>query len=134
MIPWVHESCKAWARYKRWLAAQTELGWPPRSILGKLMEEGPGAHSSGFHSSVPIGDPPKDYAGISSALYKMLSSYPMRRHAQVVHLHYLGEGDVKAKAAVAELSVPQYWDFLHTAHAYLAGFMEAGTETQDDAN
>jgi hypothetical protein len=97
------------------------------------MEEGPGAHSSGFHSSVPIGDPPKDYAEISAALQRMLSGHNMKRHAQVIHLHYLGEGDVKTKAAVAELSVPQYWDFLHTAHAYLAGFLEGGVEVSSYA-
>lgn len=128
MIPWVHESCKAWARHRRWLEAQTELGWPSRSMLGKLMDEGPGAGSSGgtFGSSVPISDPPKDYAGISFALQRMISGYALRRQAEVVQVHYLGTGDVKTKAAALQMSVSQYWDFLHSAHAYFAGFLEAG--------
>ena len=128
MIPWVHESCKAWARHRRWLDAQTELGWPSRSMLGKLMDEGPGAGSSGgtFGSSVPISDPPKDYAGISFALQRMISGYALRQQAEVVQVHYLGTGDVKTKAAALEISVSQYWDFLHSAHAYFAGFLDAG--------
>ena len=128
MIPWVHESCKAWARHRRWMDAQTELGWPSRSMLGKLMDEGPGAGSSGgtFGSSVPISDPPKDYAGISFALQRMISGYALRRQAEVVQVHYLGTGDVKTKAAALQMSVSQYWDFLHSAHAYFAGFLEAG--------
>lgn len=128
MIPWVHESCKAWARHRRWLDAQTELGWPSRSMLGKLMDEGPGAGSSGgtFGSSVPVSDPPKDYAGISFALQRMISGYALRQQAEVVQVHYLGTGDVKTKAAALEISVSQYWDFLHSAHAYFAGFLDAG--------
>ena len=129
MIPWVHESCKAWARHKRWLDAQTELGWPARSVLGKLMDEGPSAGSSAgsFGSCVPIGDPPKDYAGITFALQRMISRYALKRQAEIVQVHYLGIGDVKTKAAALEMSVSQYWDLLHSAHAYLAGFIDGGS-------
>lgn len=47
MINWVHDACNEWGRQMR--ARSRDQGYPPRSLLGKLVEEGPGAGSSGFY-------------------------------------------------------------------------------------
>jgi hypothetical protein len=118
MIPGVDQECLAWGRHKRWLTFG-EHGWPERSLLGKLVVEGPGAGSGSFLPRVPIKDAPRDYAKINLAMRKMADSHVMEVPWLVVHAHYVFPGSAKTKAPILQISLPQYWQQLHAAHAFI---------------
>jgi hypothetical protein len=120
MIPWVDETCQTWGRHKRWLITG-EQGWPERSILGRLMEEGPGAGHEDMRSRVPIKDPPEDYVLVSVALQRMAATHELGKSIEVIHAHYTKNGKAGSKATDLGVSVKQYWNLLHTAHAFIAG-------------
>jgi len=47
----LHQRLEAWAKWSR---ERISTGWPERTILGRLIEEGPGAsHSSGAPTAIP---------------------------------------------------------------------------------
>lgn len=39
MTAWVHAALEEWGRAQRWVACGID-GWPPKSTIGRLMEEG----------------------------------------------------------------------------------------------
>jgi hypothetical protein len=119
MIAWVDEQCRSWGAHKRWLV-YGEHGWPPRSILGKLIEEGPGAGESVFVARVPIHDDPPAYTAVNVALQKMAETHEMYTPWIVVHAHYVVGGKAKTKAPDIGVSLPQYWRLLHAAHAFIS--------------
>ncbi len=120
MIAWVHNQCSAWGAHRRWLILGEE-GWPERSILGRLIEEGPGAGSCSYVAHVPITDPPEAYTLVSVALQRMAATHELEKPFQVIHAHYVCGGKAKEKAPQLGVSVKQYWNLLHTAHAFIAG-------------
>jgi len=119
MITWVDEQCRAWGAHKRWLTWGMH-GWPERSLLGKLVEEGPGAGSCSFVARVPIKDAPPNYTAINLALRKMADTHELEKPWLVIHAHYVFGGKASAKAPILRISVPQYWQQLHTAHAFIS--------------
>lgn len=121
MIQWVHLTCKAWARHKRWLMESQTIGWPATSVLGRLMEDGPSAGGAGFKSLVPVDDPPQDYVSVNTALVRMAATQSMEAAHRVLHAHYLMPGRAPEKAKSLRLSVQSYWSQLHAAHAFIAG-------------
>jgi hypothetical protein len=120
MITWVDEECRSWGAHKRWLIWGKE-GWPERSILGRLIAEGPGAGHETFGSRVPVKDPPVAYASISHALQLMALTHELEKPIQIVHAHYVDYGMAKQKAPKLGVSLKQYWNMLHAAHAFIAG-------------
>lgn len=119
MIAWVDEECRAWAAHKRWLEFGMH-GWPERSLLGKLVEEGPGAGQGSFVPRVPIKDAPPSYTVVTLALRKMADTHEMEKPWLVLHAHYVFAGKAKTKAPILRISVPQYWQQLHAAHAFIS--------------
>ncbi len=120
MIAWVDNQCRAWSAHYRWVMTG-EDGWPERSILGRLIEEGPGAGHTGYGSHVPIKDPPEAYTLVTLALRHMADTHEMVLARDAIHWHYLARGKASAKAPALGVSVKQYWNLIHTAHAYIAG-------------
>lgn len=120
MIAWVDEDCRSWSAHFKWIS-RGEDGWPERSILGRLVEEGPGAGHIGYGSRVPIKDPPEAYTLVSVALQRMAATHELGKPIEVVKAHYLKPGHAKQKAPELGVSVKQYWNLLHTAHAFIAG-------------
>lgn len=121
MISWVDEECRTWGAHKRWLISGDSDGWPERSILGRLIAEGPGAGHESFTSRVPMKDPPVAYAAVSHALQLMALTHELEKPIQIVHAHYVDYGRAKQKAPLLGISLKQYWNMLHTAHAFIAG-------------
>lgn len=118
MITWVDEECRAWAAHYRWLRYGSS-GWPPRSLLGKLIEEGPGAGSGSFVARAPLKEDPPAYRNITLALRRMADTHEMEKPRDVVVAHYVYGGNAKSKAPLLRISLPQYWQQLHTAHAFI---------------
>ena len=129
MIPWVDDYCRAWGAHYKWVQTGDQ-GWQPRSTLGRLIEEGPGAGHSEFGSRVPIKDPPEPYTLVSVALQRMAATHEMGKPIEVIHAHYTQRGVAKQKAPLLGVSVKQYWNLLHAAHAFIAGSVGA---TSDNA-
>jgi len=123
MIQWVHAHCLEWGRLKRKALFGSE-GWPARSTLGRLIDEGHGAS----HASVWRNHFPEVMTGValqvSRALAKMAATQEMEKQWLVVHLHYLYPDKARAKADALKISVPVYWNTLGCAHSYLAGQIE----------
>jgi hypothetical protein len=119
MIPWVDDYCRDWAAHKRWLE-YGEHGWPPMSMLGKLMEEGAGAGHGTFGSRILAKEDPPHYSTVNLALQRMQATRGMYTPWQVVHAHYVFGGKAKQKAPKLSLSLRQYWQQLHAAHAFIS--------------
>lgn len=131
MIDWVDTACREWSGPARALFYGKALGWPARSLLGRLVDEGPtGASTVGFYQPMPEG-----FTGtalqVSIALRKMAETQRFEKPWIVVHAHYIFAGRASAKAAQIGISVPHYWRELHTAHAFIAAKLDdvpRGTE------
>lgn len=119
MISWVDNDCRAWSAHYRWQMLGDD-GWPERSILGRLIDEGPGAGHAPFGTRVLVKDPPDEYRFINLALQHMALTREMEKPRYAIHLHYLIRGRAKTKAPLMEVSVKQYWNLLHAGHAFIA--------------
>jgi hypothetical protein len=120
MIQWVDDQCVTWGRHKRWIVYGSHNGYPPLSILGKLIEEGPGAGESMFKARVPITDDPLAYTLVSVALLKMAETHEMEAPYAVVWAHYFFAGYAKNKAPKMGLPLRRYWEHLQSAHAFIS--------------
>ncbi len=131
MIDWVDTACREWAGPARALIFGKAFGWPPRTLLGRLVDEGPtGASSVGFYQPMPEG-----FTGtaldVARAVRRMAETRQFEKPWVVIHAHYIFAGRARTKAQAIRITVPQYWRDLHTAHAFIAGRLEAvprGTE------
>jgi hypothetical protein len=129
MIQWVDEVCRTWGAHKRWLITG-EQGWPERSILGRLIEEGPGAGHESFGGHCPIKDAPEGYTLVSVALQRMAATQGLEKPLKVIRAHYVLKGVAKEKAPWLGLSVRQYWNLLNNGQAYIAAFAPVPRETE----
>jgi hypothetical protein len=131
MIAWVDEECRKWAAHYRYLQARKDAGWNPRSLLGKLIEEGPGAFgrvSGAFFLVCPVRDDPPAYTAVSVALRKMANTHEMWQPCLIIHAHYLVWGKAKAKAPILGMSVATYWNQIDAAHAFISACVPRETE------
>jgi len=124
MIDWVDAACREWAGPARALFFGKAFGWPPRTLLGRLVDEGPtGAGQVGFYQPMP-----ESFQGtaldVSRALRRMAETHRFEKPWIVAHAHYLFEGRARSKAQQIHITVPQYWRDLHTAHAFIAARLE----------
>ncbi len=119
MIESVHVQCQAWGRHKRWLVYGTHNGWPPLSLLGRLILEGPGAGERTFKPKVLVSDDPLDYTLVSAALAKMAETHAMEEPYAVIWAHYFFAGYAKQKAPMMDMALRTYFQHLQSAHAFI---------------
>lgn len=129
MIQWVHHACLEWGRAKRRIMDGTE-GWPTRSMLGRLIEEGAcGASQPGMirnrYPEVMLGNALQ----VSIALTRMAASHRMEIQCLVVSAHYVAPGCAPVKAQLIDIAIKDYWKKLHEGHIFIAAhFVEAPDE------
>lgn len=121
MIDWVHMACNEWGRQMRRRAGDT--GFPPRSLLGKLVEEGPGAGSNRFYQHIPEMLEGEGLE-VSIAVRKMCETMAMERPCKVVIAHYLFAGKAAGKARALNIDTQDYWKCLHSGHSFIAACIE----------
>jgi hypothetical protein len=119
MISWVNAVCKEWGRAQYWLLFG-KGGFPTRTILGKLMEEGVvGAACSQFTMEYPevlTGD----NLVVANAI-KTLSEVPR----SVVTVHYVFRMPTRLKYAKLGMGRTSYYDTLNLSHVQLANAIDA---------
>jgi hypothetical protein len=120
MIAWVDNNCRQWGAHKRWLVYGTHNGYPPLSILGRLIIEGPGAGEHMFRPRVLVSDDPLAYTLVSVSLAKMADTHEMEEPYACVWAHYFFAGRAKNKAPAMEMPLRSYWQHLHAAHAFIS--------------
>ena len=110
MIDWVKHRAEVWGRQVRWVFL-TKDGWPSRSALGKLIEEGvTGAGSTRFiqhYPEVMMGEPLQTH--------NIIKTLPVD-DKEMFFLHYVVKGMAKVKAAKMGLSKSRYYERLDRAH------------------
>ncbi len=119
MIESVHAQCRVWGAHKRWLVNGKHNGWPPLSLLGRLIIEGPGAGEGMFRPRILVSDDPLEYTLVSAALAKMAETHEMEAPLAVVWAHYYFGGSAKRKAPLMNLPLRRYWEHLQSAHAFI---------------
>jgi hypothetical protein len=120
MIAWVDDQCLAWGRHKRWIVYGSHNGYPPLSILGRLIIEGPGAGERLFTPKVLVSDDPLPYTLVSVALNKMAETHEMEEPYAVIWAHYFFAGYAKKKAPDMGMALRTYFQHLQSAHAFIA--------------
>lgn len=120
MITWVDDQCRTWGAHKRWIVYGSHNGYPPKSLLGKLIEEGPGAGERLFVPRVLVSDDPLAYTLVSVALFKMAETHEMEAPYAVVWAHYFFASKAKEKAPKLGMPLRTYWQHLHAAHAFIS--------------
>lgn len=118
MIGWVDAICKEWGRAQYWLLFG-KTGWPTRTVLGKLMEEGiVGAACSQFlveYPEVLTGDNLRTANAI-----KLLPEEPR----SLVTIHYVIRMPAKQKCQRIPLPLRTYYAKLGDAHVRLANVIQ----------
>lgn len=114
MIDWIREAARQWGAEMRWLYCGKD-GWPPRTTLAKLIEEGNhGAAVSRFHQHFPECLSPG--ALVTNNTIRRLA----RRHQEMFWIHDVIRGRVKHKAKTMDISVRTYFAWLDEAHQLFA--------------
>lgn len=114
MIDWINDEAKHWARQMR-IAHLGHDGWPPRSMLDKLIKEGIiGASAGRFMQYFP--EVLDERAIAFNNLVKQLSE----NHRTRFFIHYVVVGKGKIKAHRMGEPRPTYYDRLDAAHKALA--------------
>ncbi len=121
MIDWVHTSCLEWGAQYR--ARAYDSGFPPRSMLGKLVDEGQGAETSRFYQHFPEVYR-RGAVEVSVAVQRMTGTMRLEWPCKVFLAHYLFGGKAKAKAKEMHIDMPTYWRHLHSAHCFIAASIE----------
>ena len=119
MISWVHCALKDWGRAQWWLMFKGD-GFPTRTMLGKLMEEGAhGASSSQYTREFPevlMGE----NLVVGNAV-KTLSEVPRA----IISAHYVIRLPARTKYTRAGISREMYYDTISNAHIQIANAIEA---------
>jgi hypothetical protein len=119
MISWVHCALKDWGRAQYWLMFKGD-GYPSRSMLGKLLEEGAvGAATNQFTREFPevlVGE-----NLIVANAVKTLSEKPRA----VVSVHYVLRMPARNKYKFMGISREMYYGIVWGAHIQIANAIEA---------
>lgn len=113
MIDWIHAKCKVWGAQVRWVNSGKD-GWPSRTTIGRMIEEGAlGASTGRFSQFLPEVLNPEALE-INNAIKKLAET-----HREILFIHYvvLGKGKVKAGHLGIEKSV--YYDRIDRAQTHL---------------
>lgn len=127
MIPWIDEALKGWARAKRRLIFGQD-GWPPRSVLGKLIDEG----VTGAAALKYVQHHPEVLTGEALTMNGLLQRLPEELRT-VIFAHYVVKLPAARKARVMGLSRDAYYKQLDKGHERLAVFyaLEGPTEPRE---
>lgn len=94
-------------------------GWPARTVLARIIEEGAGAsHGRGNQRVFEV------FSNDGLKIRLAMEGMPIGPR-QVLAVHYLADGNAKSKAKELEISKSRYWAMLDSAYHYLAGHLEA---------
>ncbi len=119
MISWVDGVLKNWGRAQYWLMFKGN-GFPARTILGKLMEEGAvGAACNQYTREFPevlMGE-----NLIVANAVKTLSEEPQT----VIRAHYVIRMPAKQKYSFAGITKYRYYEIIDQAHVKLANAIDA---------
>lgn len=119
MIDWIHDECEAWGQQMRAVYLGHD-GWPSRTALGKLIEEGVvGASASKMLRFFP--ESLNADALRTNRVIKTLSEDD--RVTLFVHYVVIGKGKVKAHRM--GLPLRTYYDRLDQAHKRFSGASHA---------
>lgn len=109
MIDWIHLRAKEWGRWQ----AKEVNGWPARSLLARIRDEGSvGAAIKQHYQPVPIKSMPRGVLAFHRAWMAL-----DEQHRQVVAVFYGATGvDGEEKARMLGLSRSQMYASLDAAH------------------
>lgn len=113
-IRMLHMRLEAWARWSR---EKTPGGWPDRTILGRLIEEGPGAG----HSSTAPTEIPAAIAEIDRAVAHLTGD-----DRRVIREYYLRWEPREVLARRLRLTPKRLDGILNRARWRIVGFLSAG--------
>ena len=117
---WLEPMIDTWAGQTRYLLHGVD-GWPLRTVLARVIEEGAGAsHSAPNQRTFEV------YRRDGLAIRRAMEGMPLLQR-QVFVAHYLADGHAAEKAKILGLSKARYWAILDTAYYYIAGHIEATT-------
>lgn len=113
MIDWIHEGCKHWGWQLRIVHCGQD-GWPPRTMLAKMIEEGSlGASSSRFMRHFPECLDPE------ALRFNNAIKFLIEKDREILFIDYvvIGKGKVKAD----RMGIPRrtYYDRRDSAHVRL---------------
>jgi hypothetical protein len=110
MIDWVHAEAERWGRQMRWKWLGKD-GWPSRTMLGKLIDEGVvGASSAKFMQFFP-----EHLTSDALAVNRVVQALAEGDRA-MFFVHYIVIGKGKTKAHRMGVPVRTYYDHLDRAH------------------
>ncbi len=119
MIAWVHEACKSWGRAQWWLMFKGN-GYPSRTILGKLMEEGAvGAATNQFTREFP-----EVLQGENLMIANAIKTLPELPRA-IISVHYVLRLPARTKYTKIGIDRPTYYEVIAKAHIRIANCVEA---------
>lgn len=111
------ERCKQWGIEMRWAYSGRD-GWPPRTILDKMIKEGIlGASSSRFTQSYP-----EFLSEIATETNIGIKRLPAMDR-EMIFLHFMVVGRAKAKAERIGIHIRTYYGRLDTAVTRLSGIL-----------
>lgn len=114
MIDWIHECCEHWGWQMRILHMGKD-GWPPRTILSKMIEEGSlGASAHRFMQYFP--ECLDAEALKTNNAIKTLDE----RDREILFVDYVVIGKGKVKAARMGIARRTYFDRRDDAHSHLS--------------
>lgn len=114
MIDWIHEGCKHWGWQMRVLYMGKD-GWPPRTVLAKMIEEGSlGASANRFMQFFPecLDSEALRFNNAIKSLHAL--------HRESLFIDYVVIGKSKVKACRMGISRSTYFDRRDRAHTHLA--------------
>jgi hypothetical protein len=121
LIDWVNWKLKSWGFAKRKLLCASENY--PESMMGRLIEEGPGASLSGMSCSRDLEVFRGDALEAAVAIHRALAAHEItERQLEALFVHYVIEGPVKQKIHAMRIASSNYYDTIARAHSNLAIF------------
>lgn len=114
MIDWVHAEAEPWGRQIRWTYLGKD-GWPSRTMLGKLIDEGiVGASASKFTQFFP------EHLSAEALAFNRVYKTLGEDDQLALFVHYVVIGKGKTKAHRMGIPVRTYYDRLDRAHKAFA--------------
>lgn len=107
---WVFQTRRAWSGSD---------GWPLRTVLARVMEEGAGASHSAPNQRVF-----EVYVNDGLAIRRAMDGMPILQR-QVFAAHYLADGNATEKSQALGMSRARYWQVLDNAYFWIAGHMRS---------
>lgn len=118
MIAWVNEACKAWGRAQYWVLYGSN-GWPSRTLLGKLIDEGLVGAVAGEWAR-PF---PEVLTGAN-----LVTANAVKRLGEesrtLITVHYVIRGHASYKCKVIHMAPRTYYQKLDVVHYQLEPLLQ----------